>query len=182
MNQPLPPPRPLCTVGALVVNPNAEVLIVRTTKWRGTWGVPGGKLDWGESLQEALLREFREEVALDLQQVRFALLQEAILDSQFHVPAHFVLVNYYAFSASTQVVPNEEIVEWVCANFFSMIVISPSLLDRQKPGRVRKQLLERLLVVAGHGCLLSADGGKGGGSAALNMIRESRINISRLRL
>lgn len=113
MNQPLPPPRPLCTVGALVVNPNAEVLIVRTTKWRGTWGVPGGKLDWGESLQDALLREFREEVALDLQQVRFALLQEAILDSQFHVPAHFVLVNYYAFSASTQVVPNEEIVEWV---------------------------------------------------------------------
>ncbi len=112
MNQPLPPPRPLCTVGALVVNPNAEVLIVRTTKWRGTWGVPGGKLDWGESLEEALLREFREEVALDLQQVRFALLQEAILDSQFHVPAHFVLVNYYAFSASTQVVPNEEIVEW----------------------------------------------------------------------
>ena len=112
MNQPLPPPRPLCTVGALVVNPKAEVLIVRTTKWRGTWGVPGGKLDWGESLQEALLREFREEVALDLQQVRFALLQEAILDSQFHVPAHFVLVNYYAFSANTEVVPNEEIVEW----------------------------------------------------------------------
>jgi ADP-ribose pyrophosphatase YjhB (NUDIX family) len=97
----------------VVVNPNAEVLFVRTTKWRGTWGVPGGKLDWGESLQEALLREFREEVALDLEQVRFALLQEAILDSQFHVPAHFVLVNYYAFSASTQVVPNEEIVEWV---------------------------------------------------------------------
>lgn len=112
MNQPLPPPRPLCTVGALVVNPKAEVLIVRTTKWRGTWGVPGGKLDWGESLQEALLREFREEVALDLQQVRFALLQEAILDSQFHVPAHFVLINYYAFSANTEVVPNEEIVEW----------------------------------------------------------------------
>jgi ADP-ribose pyrophosphatase YjhB (NUDIX family) len=96
----------------LVVNPNGEVLIVRTTKWRGTWGVPGGKLDWGESLQEALLREFREEVALELQQVRFALLQEAILDPQFHVPAHFVLVNYYAFSASTEVVPNEEIVEW----------------------------------------------------------------------
>jgi nucleoside triphosphatase len=113
LTQPLPQPRPLCTVGALVVNPKAEVLIVRTTKWRGTWGVPGGKLDWGESLEEALLREFREEVALDLEQVRFAMLQEAILDPQFHVPAHFVLVNYYAFSASTQVVPNEEIVDWV---------------------------------------------------------------------
>jgi nucleoside triphosphatase len=95
-----------------VVNPRAEVLIVRTTKWCGTWGVPGGKLDWGESLEAALLREFREEVALDLEQVRFALLQEAILDPQFHVPAHFVLVNYYAFSTSSLVVPNEEIVEW----------------------------------------------------------------------
>ncbi len=112
MTDPLIPSRPLCTVGALVVNPRSEVLIVRTTKWRGTWGVPGGKLDWGESLEEALLREFREEVALDLEQVRFALLQEAILDAQFHVPAHFVLVNYYAFSASSLVVPNEEIVEW----------------------------------------------------------------------
>ncbi len=109
---PTPPLRPLCTVGALVVNPQAEVLIVRTTKWCGTWGVPGGKLDWGESLEEALLREFREEVALELEQVRFALLQEAILDPQFHVPAHFVLVNYYAFSSSSLVVPNEEIVEW----------------------------------------------------------------------
>ena len=33
---------PLATVGALVTNPEGKVLIVRTRKWRGSWGVPGG--------------------------------------------------------------------------------------------------------------------------------------------
>lgn len=103
---------PLPTVGALVVNARGQVLIVKTTKWRGTWGVPGGKVEWGETLEAALVREFQEEVGLELTQIRFALLQEAVLDSQFFQPAHFIMINYYAFSASESITPNEEIVEW----------------------------------------------------------------------
>ncbi|MBC6453504.1 MAG: NUDIX domain-containing protein [Hormoscilla sp. SP5CHS1] len=103
---------PLTTVGALVVNGSGRVLIVKTTKWRGTWGVPGGKVEWGETLEAALKREFREEVGLELTQVRFALLQEAVGDPQFFRDAHFIMVNYYAFSASEGITPNEEIVEW----------------------------------------------------------------------
>lgn len=103
---------PLTTVGALVANPSGQVLIVKTTKWKGSWGVPGGKVEWGETLEAALVREFREEVGLDLTQVRFGLLQEAVLDTQFVKEAHFILVNYYAFSARETVTPNEEIEEW----------------------------------------------------------------------
>lgn len=103
---------PLTTVGALVVNGDGRVLIVKTTKWRGTWGVPGGKVEWGETLEAALKREFREEVGLELTQVHFALLQEAVRDPQFVRDAHFIMVNYYAFSASVAITPNEEIVEW----------------------------------------------------------------------
>ncbi|NEO23195.1 MAG: NUDIX domain-containing protein [Moorea sp. SIO3I6] len=104
---------PLTTVGALVVNPSRRVLIVKTTKWKGLWGVPGGKVEWGETLESALLREFREEVGLELTQVSFGLLQEAVLDSNFVREAHFIMVNYYAFSASETITPNEEIEEWV---------------------------------------------------------------------
>ncbi|NER49570.1 MAG: NUDIX domain-containing protein [Symploca sp. SIO1A3] len=103
---------PLTTVGALVANASGQVLIVKTTKWKGSWGVPGGKVEWGETLEAALLREFHEEVGLELTQVRFGLLQEAVLDSQFVKEAHFILVNYYAFSARETITPNEEIEEW----------------------------------------------------------------------
>ena len=104
---------PLATVGALVTNPVGRVLIVRTCKWRGSWGVPGGKVEWGETLEAALLREFREEVGLELSQVQFALLQEAVADPQFHQSAHFVLINYFAFSPCSAVTPNHEIETWL---------------------------------------------------------------------
>ncbi len=103
---------PLTTVGALVLTTSGRILIVKTTKWRGQWGVPGGKVEWGETLEDALLREFQEEVGLDLTQVRFGLLQEAVLDSQFVREAHFIMVNYYAFSARETITTNEEIEEW----------------------------------------------------------------------
>jgi nucleoside triphosphatase len=103
---------PLVTVGALVSNPAGQVLIVRTTKWRGSWGVPGGKVEWGETLEDALRREFLEEVGLELSGVTFALHQEAVDDPQFHCPAHFLLMNYFAHSQQTAITPNHEIVEW----------------------------------------------------------------------
>ncbi|MGK7933756.1 MAG: NUDIX domain-containing protein [Microcystaceae cyanobacterium] len=103
---------PLTTVGALVFDSKGLILIVKTTKWQGTWGIPGGKVEYGEPLEEALRREFLEEVNLNITQIRFALLQEAINDPQFHCQAHFIMVNYYAFSESNNVIPNEEIIEW----------------------------------------------------------------------
>jgi len=103
---------PLATVGALVVGPTGHILIAKTTKWRGSWGVPGGKVDWGETLEAALKREFREEVGLNLYDIRYALLQEAVCDAQFYKEAHFILINYYARCDQDTIVPNEEIEEW----------------------------------------------------------------------
>ena len=104
------PQYPIPTVGALAEK-EGLVLLVRTAKWRGHWGVPGGKVAWGEALEEALRREFREEVGLALSQVRFALVQEAIFSPEFYKPTHMLLFNYFA-RAEGEVRPNEEILEW----------------------------------------------------------------------
>lgn len=103
---------PIPTVGALVRGPSGRVLIVRTTKWKGRWGVPGGKVEWGERLEDALVREFREEVGLVLEEVEWALFQEAVFPPDFYKPMHFLLFNYFAQSLSEEVMPNEEIAEW----------------------------------------------------------------------
>lgn len=106
------PPHPLTTVGALAVSPAGRVLLIRTHKWRDTWGVPGGKVERGESLHRALLREFREETGLELSDVRWAPTQEAIDSPEFHRPAHFVLLNFVARCDHERVRLNDEAQEY----------------------------------------------------------------------
>lgn len=101
-------PVPLVTVGALVVSPDGRVLLVRTHKWGDRWGVPGGKVEWGETLLEAVHREVREETGLEVHDVRWAPVQEAVLHPEFHRPAHFLLVNVVARSMSDEVTLNDE--------------------------------------------------------------------------
>ena len=55
---------PLATVGALIFNAEGEVLMIRTHKWSNKWGIPGGKIKWGETSEAALRREIKEETGL----------------------------------------------------------------------------------------------------------------------
>jgi ADP-ribose pyrophosphatase YjhB (NUDIX family) len=99
---------PLPTVGALIVSPRDRLLLIRTHKWGDRWGVPGGKVDWGESLLEAVHREVREETGLTIDDVRWGPVQEAVLHPEFHRPAHFVLINVVARSRGEEVTLNDE--------------------------------------------------------------------------
>jgi phosphoglycolate phosphatase-like HAD superfamily hydrolase/ADP-ribose pyrophosphatase YjhB (NUDIX family) len=87
-------PHPISTVGALVFNAAGEVLMIRTQKWSGLWGIPGGKIKWGESSEAALRRELKEETNLDIDDIRFVLVQDCIHSNEFYRDAHFLLLNY----------------------------------------------------------------------------------------
>jgi len=99
---------PLVTVGALIVGPSGRLLLIRTHKWGDRWGVPGGKVDLGESLLAAVHREVREETGLALTDVVWAPTHEAIDHPQFHRPAHFVLLNFVARATGEDVALNDE--------------------------------------------------------------------------
>ncbi|MGZ8898723.1 MAG: 16S rRNA (cytidine(1402)-2'-O)-methyltransferase [Limisphaerales bacterium] len=85
---------PIATVGALIYNSAGDVLMLRTHKWSGLWGIPGGKPKFGESSEEALRREVKEETNLEIEDIRFALVQDCIDSTEFYREAHFVLLNY----------------------------------------------------------------------------------------
>ena len=104
---------PVVTVGALIYDAGGQVLMVRTRKWSGLWGIPGGKVKYGETLEAAVRREIKEETDLDLTEVRFALVQDCIGSSEFYREAHFVLLNYTAYRQSTNTVRlNDEAQEY----------------------------------------------------------------------
>jgi phosphoglycolate phosphatase len=85
---------PLATVGALIFNGAGEVLMIRTHKWSNLWGIPGGKIKWGEPSVAALRREIKEETGLDVTDIEFVLVQDCIHSREFYRDAHFVLLNY----------------------------------------------------------------------------------------
>jgi len=85
---------PLATVGGLIFNEAGEVLMIRTHKWSNLWGIPGGKIKWGESSEAALAREIKEETGLQVTEIEFVLVQDCIHSKEFYREAHFVLLNY----------------------------------------------------------------------------------------
>ncbi len=108
--------RPVVTVGGLIFNEADEVLMLRTHKWSGLWGIPGGKIKFGESSKVALARELKEETNLDIASIEFVLVQDCIHSPEFYRNAHFVLLNYTCRAPGTQtVILNEEAEEfrWV---------------------------------------------------------------------
>lgn len=107
------PLRPLTTVGALIRNPGGHVLLTRTHKWRDTWGVPGGKVEYGESLKTALEREVLEETGLVLTRSYWGPVQEAVESPEFYRGAHFILLNFIALAEDTQVTLNDEAQQYV---------------------------------------------------------------------
>lgn len=51
---------------AVIVNEQQQVLLLKATYADLAWGLPGGGLDVGETMHEALLRECREELGCDI--------------------------------------------------------------------------------------------------------------------
>jgi phosphoglycolate phosphatase-like HAD superfamily hydrolase/ADP-ribose pyrophosphatase YjhB (NUDIX family) len=133
-----PSPYPLATVGALIFDEAGRVLMIQTHKWSDRWGIPGGKIQYGETSEAALRREILEETALEVADIRFVLVQDCISSREFYREAHFVLLNYTCrVIGPTDVRLNEE------AQSFRWVTLAEALqLPLNEPTRI---LIEAVL-------------------------------------
>jgi 8-oxo-dGTP diphosphatase len=87
-------PAPLMVVAAALVDAQGRVLLQQRSSHRamaGLWEFPGGKIEPGESPEDALVRELREELGIDTDQ---ACLAPAAFASHPLESAHLLLLLY----------------------------------------------------------------------------------------
>ena len=107
--------RPIVTVAALVFNPEGKFLLLKSKKWKGKWGIPAGKVEYGERTEEALKREIREETGLEIEKIKFLKMQELIKERDFWEEAHFVSINSQCRAENENVTLNNEAEEYMWA-------------------------------------------------------------------
>src|SRR5437879_11122049 len=91
------------TVGALIVNNQGKILLAKSHKWFDKYTLPGGHIEVGESMVDAVRREVKEEVGLDVEVVEMLLVQEAIFAPEFYKKKHFIFIDFYCKSKDQQV-------------------------------------------------------------------------------
>ncbi len=101
------------TVGVFIFNPDGEMLLVRSHKWHGKYVVPGGHVELGERIEQAAVREAKEETGLDIYDLKFVNFQEFIFDESFWKKRHFIFFDYACKTDSLTVVLNDEAQEHV---------------------------------------------------------------------
>src|SRR5574337_1246686 len=84
---------PRVVVSALIKKGNKYLLIKeKLESGRDIWIIPGGGVDFGESLEEALLREMKEELGIDIKIQKFLKFHESIFpDFNYHTVIFFFL-------------------------------------------------------------------------------------------
>jgi 8-oxo-dGTP diphosphatase len=114
------PDRPIVGVGAVVLDGDRVLLVKRAHEpLKGHWSVPGGAVDVGELLQDAVAREVREETSLEVRVGPVVEVLERIRrDSDGRVEFHYVLVDYLCTPVGGMLTAasDAEAARWVAMN------------------------------------------------------------------
>jgi len=111
------PDQPLVGVGAAIID-GSRILLVRRGQdpGRGLWSIPGGLIELGEKVRDAMLREVKEETGLEIQIERLLDVADSIFrDEQERIHFHYVVVRFLARPVTTLVEPRSDVFEakWV---------------------------------------------------------------------
>jgi len=83
--------------GALILNDKNETLLVKrgvnSKNEAGVWSKPGGAVEFGEKVEDAVKREIKEELGVDIELTKFLGFTNHIIKSENQ---HWVTFNYLA--------------------------------------------------------------------------------------
>ncbi len=121
---------PQVAVGAIVVHDGALLMVQRGQEpARGLWSVPGGRVEQGEYLVDALKREVAEETALAVEVGDLLGILEVVGDP------HYVILDYMAeVQGSADAVPSGDAadVRWVPLDEVAALPCTPRFVETMR--------------------------------------------------
>jgi 8-oxo-dGTP diphosphatase len=105
------PRRPVLGVGALIFDRGRILLVERgRPPLKGSWSLPGGVLEAGETLKEGIRREVREETGLEVEPVGiFEVFERILPDRKGRPEYHYVLIDFLCRIAGGRLVPGDDV-------------------------------------------------------------------------
>jgi 8-oxo-dGTP diphosphatase len=91
------PKQPIVGVGAIIVCDGKLLLEKRKNEpGKGKWSIPGGLVELGESVEQAVIREVREETGLEVEKPKHIdVVDNVVRDENGEVKYHFVIIDYF---------------------------------------------------------------------------------------
>jgi 8-oxo-dGTP diphosphatase len=104
------PESPIVGVGGVIFE-DASVLLAKRGQEpaKGTWSLPGGAVELGEKLIDALKREIREEIGIEIEVGGLIRVLDRILcDEDKRIRYHYVIVDYWGWKVSGEPKPDSD--------------------------------------------------------------------------
>jgi len=133
------PESPIVGVGGVIFE-GASVLLAKRGQEpaKGTWSLPGGAVELGEKVIDALKREIREEIGIEIEVVGLVrVLDRVLCDEEERIRYHYVIVDYWGWKVSGEPKPGSDT---------SDICFVP--LEEIQKKDIHKDVLETILMAA----------------------------------
>ena len=113
------PPQPVIAVGAVVLHQN-RILLIRRGKEpaKGEWAIPGGRVELGETMREAAMREVMEETGVSIRPGELVYFFETIQpDPNGRIRFHYAIFDFMAEYLAGEPTPRDDALDarWVSA-------------------------------------------------------------------